>query len=249
MDSGSAAGLRLVLLAERPDLAPALDDLRHSRPAFMRADPVSWMLSLLGPYPDFQLALLDGDRPVARAHSVPFPWDHDEASLPDTGWDTILACGVVAPVRGRQPTAVSALEISITPEWQSKGLSRVLIGGLRAAAAGAGYRDLVAPVRPFRKADHPDVPMADYVTWRRPDGLPVDPWLRVHERAGGRIVKVCAASMVVPGTLAQWREWTGLPFDRSGDVLVPGGLAPVHVSVEHDHAVYVEANVWVRHQL
>jgi len=244
-----AAELRLVSLAERPDLAPVLDQLPHSWPAFMLEDPASWMLGLLGPYAAFQLALLDGDRPVARAHSVPFPWNGDEASLPDTGWDGVLARGVVSPTRGREPTAVSALEITIAPDWQGKGLSRVLLRGLREAAAGGGFSDLFAPVRPSRKADHPAVPMAEYVTWRRPDGLPVDPWLRVHERAGGQIVKVCPASMVVPGTLAQWRDWTGLPFDRSGDVLVPGALAPVHVSVEHDHAVYVEANVWVRHRL
>lgn len=30
---------------------------------------------------------------------------------------------------------------------------------------------------------------------------------------------------------------------------MPGALVPVRVSVEHDHAVYVEPNVWVRHSL
>jgi hypothetical protein len=55
--------------------------------------------------------------------------------------------------------------------------------------------------------------------------------------------------MVIPGTLAQWREWTGLPLDASGDIDVDGALVPVHVSVEHDYAVYVEPNVWVHHPL
>jgi hypothetical protein len=154
---------------------------------------------------------------------------------------------VIGAVRSRAPTALSALEISIDPDWQRKGLSRVLVDALRSAAARAGFTDLVAPVRPSRKSDHPQVPMAEYVTWLREDGLPSDPWLRVHVRAAGRIVKVCPASMVIPGSLAQWRSWTGLPFDRSGPVDVPGALTPVQVSVEHDHAVYVEPNVWVRH--
>ena len=48
---------------------------------------------------------------------------------------------------------------------------------------------------------------------------------------------------------AQWREWTGLPFTTSGEVEVAGALSPVHVSVEQDHAVYVEPNVWVHHRL
>ena len=55
--------------------------------------------------------------------------------------------------------------------------------------------------------------------------------------------------MVVAGTLAEWREWTGLPFDHHGDVVVPQALVPVRCDVTHNHAVYVEPNVWVRHDL
>jgi hypothetical protein len=32
-------------------------------------------------------------------------------------------------------------------------------------------------------------------------------------------------------------------------ITVPGALAPVHVSIAHDRAVYVEPNVWMRHDL
>jgi GNAT superfamily N-acetyltransferase len=239
----------VVSRAERPDLREAMNELPTSWPRFMMEDPASWMMSLLNDHPAFQLALLDGDRVVAKANSVPFAWDGDEASLPDTGWDTVLARGVIGGARGRTPTALSALEIAIDPAWQGKGLSRVMVDGLRAAAVGAGFCDLVAPVRPSRKSDRPDQPMAEYVARMRADGLPEDPWLRVHVRAGGRVVRVCPASMVIPGTLAQWREWTGLPFDRDGEVTVPGALTPVHVSLAHDHAVYVEPNVWVRHRV
>jgi hypothetical protein len=91
--------------------------------------------------------------------------------------------------------------------------------------------------------------MTGYITMMREDGLPADPWLRVHVRAGGQILRVAPASMVMVGSLADWRAWTGLPFDRSGDVIVPEALVPVHCDVEHDHAVYVEPNVWVEHDL
>lgn len=84
---------------------------------------------------------------------------------------------------------------------------------------------------------------------RRGDGLPTDPWLRTHVRAGGRIVDVCPASMTVGGSLSQWRAWTSLQFDSDGDVDVPGALAPVHVSQTHNYAVYVEPNVWIHHPL
>jgi hypothetical protein len=51
--------------------------------------------------------------------------------------------------------------------------------------------------------------------------------------------------MVVHGTVEEWPEWTGLPFDKTGRAVVPRALAPVHCDVEHGTATYVEPNVWV----
>jgi hypothetical protein len=75
--------------------------------------------------------------------------------------------------------------------------------------------------------------MSRYVMRVHQDGLPVDPWLRVHVRAGGRIAKVAPRSMVVPGTLTEWREWTGLLFEDTGPVVVPRALTPVHCDAVH----------------
>ncbi|WP_460663041.1 hypothetical protein [Kribbella swartbergensis] len=119
---------------------------------------------------------------------------------------------------------------------------------MRQAVKAKGHSTLFAPVRPNGKADA-TMPMTEYVEQVRPDGLPVDPWLRVHVKAGGEIVQVAPRSMVIAGSLAEWRKWTGLPFDRSGDVIVPKALVPVHVDVAHDHAVYVEPDVWVSQDL
>jgi hypothetical protein len=124
-----------------------------------------------------------------------------------------------------------------------------MVAAMRDMVAGLGFSDLYAPVRPSQKSREPDMPMSEYVDLWRDDGLPVDPWLRVHARLGGEIVAVCPTAMTITGTLAQWRAWTGLPFDQSGPVVVPGALVPVHVDVPNDHAVYVEPNVWMRHRL
>jgi hypothetical protein len=55
--------------------------------------------------------------------------------------------------------------------------------------------------------------------------------------------------MTIVGTVAEWSRWTGTTFERSGAIVVAGALAPVTVSLEHDHAVYIEPNVWVHHPL
>ncbi len=154
--------------------------------------------------------------------------------------------GLLASVRGEEPDAISAVEIAVRPDHQGTGISRQMLDALRDNADRRGFAELVAPVRPNAKTDAHE-PMSTYAYRVREDGLPLDPWLRVHVRAGGRIAKVAPRSMVVPGTLEEWREWTGLPFDETGPVLVPRALAPVHCDVGHGIATYVEPDVWVVH--
>jgi hypothetical protein len=91
--------------------------------------------------------------------------------------------------------------------------------------------------------------MRDYAFRTREDGLPHDPWLRVHVRAGGRIIKIAPCSMTIVGTLEAWRDWTGLPLTKDGEVIVPGALTPVYVSQQQNQAVYIEPNVWFHHML
>jgi hypothetical protein len=47
-----------------------------------------------------------------------------------------------------------------------------MLDAMRRNAARLGYRSLVAPVRPSGKHAHPQVPMTEYATWRREDGMP-----------------------------------------------------------------------------
>jgi hypothetical protein len=124
-----------------------------------------------------------------------------------------------------------------------------MLAALRQATGDAGLDVLCAPVRPTHKHLEPRTPIAEYVGRTRADGLPFDPWLRTHVRAGGEIVGVAPTSWVIAGSLDEWRAWTGLPFDRSGAVEVPGALVPVECDVAAGRAVYVEPNVWVLHKL
>ena len=124
-----------------------------------------------------------------------------------------------------------------------------MLDAMRTATSRAGLAELVAPVRPSAKHQVPGLSMSDYLKRNRPDGLPEDPWLRVHMCVGARVDRIAPVSMVIAGALAEWRAWTGLSFDIGGSMKVPGALALVEVDVSNDHAVYVEPNVWVRHQL
>jgi hypothetical protein len=242
--------LTISVLADRPDLAEPMWDMPSSWPEFMRNDPIGGLYygNVERRFADYVLVAQEDDgEVVACGYSVPFALDGDADELPDNGWDFVIRSGLLASIRGQRPNAVSAVEIAVQPDRQGSDLSGQLLAAMRDNAAQMGFAELVAPVRPNGKHDV-DEPMPTYAARVRDDGLPVDPWLRVHVRAGGRIAKVAPRSMVVPGTLEEWRSWTGLPFDTTGPVAVPKALTPVHCDVEHGTAVYVEPNVWVVHR-
>jgi GNAT superfamily N-acetyltransferase len=247
--------MRIHSAAERPDLVDAGWRMPSTMPAFMFeslvAERLMWRLPEL--FPELRLIAVDdgpdGEEVVAHVHALAFCWDGQDDSLPDRGWEGVLEQAVADADAGRTPTAASLLEASVRADRQGHGASRQLIEEARRRTRALGLGDLFGPVRPSGKHLEPRRPMAEYVAATRDDGLPVDPWMRVHVRLGARVVKVCPVSMTVAGTLAQWRGWSGLPLDRSGDVEVPGALAPVHVDVEAGSAVYIEPNVWMHHRL
>ena len=225
-------------------------DFDRSWPTFMQNDPTGqFYYGALDAVADYVLLATDGDEPVAKAYSTPFAFGiAGREELPDAGWDEVIRWQQVDRLLGRERNAVSALEIVVLQERQGTGIASLMVKALRDNAFQLGHDVLYAPVRPSQKSDEPETPMSEYAFRVRDDGLPYDAWLRVHVRAGGRILKVCPLSMTISGTLAQWRSWTGLAFDADGTVVVKGALSPVLVSLAQDVAVYVEPNVWIEHR-
>lgn len=239
--------LTFSVLADRPALLDALWDMETSWPEFMRHDPIgnSYYAAIEAFAEHVVVGQDDTGAIAAKAFSVPFRLDTE--ALPADGWDGAIRRGLLTHLCGDRPNRVSAVEIAIRPDLQGRRLAGQVLGAVRDNARRHGFPELLAPVRPNGKTDLHE-PMTTYAALTRSDGLPVDPWLRVHVRAGGTIDGVAPRSMVIPGTLEEWRAWTGLGFDRAGPVAVPGALTPVHCDVEHGTATYVEPNVWVRHR-
>ncbi len=254
------AGLAVATFAQRPDLLDKVfgPEIQSAVPEFMRHDPAGALYygnGQLDRYREFGLVAVDlaePDRPVARAFSVPFAFregSRGREELPDAGWDAVIRWADEDRLTGRPATAVSALEITVAPRLQRRGVSRLMLTALRDNARRLGFADLYAPLRPTDKHREPLTPFADHVARQREDGLPYDSWVRTHVWAGARIVKIAPCSMVIAGTISEWRRWTGLCFTASGPAIVPGALSTIHVSPEQDHAVYVEPNLWVHHRL
>ncbi len=240
--------LRFFTFDERPDLERRKRPLLEAWPAFMFEDPVAgqrWHL-LYERYGGFQHFLLDeeSDEVVAEVNSLPV--QVDLAALPDRGWDEVMTRGTDGL---EPPNAVSALQVMIAPSRQGRGLSTLCLEKMRANVLDHGFDHLVAPVRPSWKARYPLVSIERYIGWETDDGLPLDPWLRVHVRLGGEIVRPCSESMTITGAVSEWETWTDLLFPESGEYVVPGALVPVSIDREQDRGTYVEPNVWVLHRL
>jgi GNAT superfamily N-acetyltransferase len=245
-------GYRLVTVADEPDLWKPADRMCSSVwPEFMLHDPVAdrcWG-HLHHDWPEFQLVMVDELGEIAAAsQAAPLSWDGTDDSLPE-GWDDQFDRSVAGLVARTEPDTLGAIQICVAPGRRGQGLSGAMVDGMRLSAGRAGYRALIACVRPTALTRYPLMPIDAYAAWLRPDGLPYDPWLRVHVRAGGRIVRASPHSMTIAGSVAEWHEWTGLDFPVTGQYVVDGALAPVAVDVEQDRGVYYDPNVWTVHGL
>lgn len=238
-------------LFDAPDLIDEHQTVGGSAwPEFMLHDPVAianWN-KLMAYFGDYQLSLLIDGGIAAVINMVPLHLDLALSNLPDRGVDWGVEKSVADFEEDRPPNAALALQVVIAGEFRRQGLSPAATGEMIRHARRKNLDHVLLPVRPNDKQHFPLIPMADYVCWTRPDGLPFDSWLRVHKRLGGEILGICSQSMTIPGRIADWRRWTGQEFPGSGPYIVSGALNPVHMNIEQDQGLYVEPNVWVRHQ-
>lgn len=237
--------------SERPGSLPHAASLteRAIWPEFLYHDPVLDRLlgRVMSEYSEFQFYAWDDEQElvVAVGMAVPASWDGDAASLPDGGLDAVVEarCAEGAAT----PNVLCALQILIAAECRGQGLSSRMIGRMAEIGRDHGLNTLIAPVRPTLKERYPLAPMERYIGWRRSDGAHFDPWLRTHERLGAEIAKVAPQSTSVPGSVAEWEEWTQMAFPETGAYVVPGALVPVDIDRERDEGLYVEPNIWMVH--
>jgi GNAT superfamily N-acetyltransferase len=244
--------LRLVTLAERPDLEDALG--RHNGaawPTFMFQEPVANELwhHLDEELAGWQLIFLDpDDRIAAAANSAPFAWDGTSAGLPD-GWGEQFRRTIEQMQAGVPPDTLGALQIVVAHAWRGSGLAGRMVEELQRRGRAAGHRALVACVRPTDKHRYPLVPIERYARWTRSDGEPFDAWIRLHVRLGGRIDRPAPRSMTMRGSIAEWEQWTGMAFPESGEYVIPFATRPLSIDRAADVGTYFDENVWVVHDL
>ena len=110
-----------------------------------------------------------------------------------------------------------------------------------------GFEQLIVPVRPNKKWQWPHLSMETYLKKKRPDQLYDDPWLRTHQKIGGRVLSICSQSMQFAASRVQWEEWLTQPLPKEGSLEIANMLFPLQL--KDNMGYYNEANVWVLHPL
>lgn len=243
----------MIRYSDRPELWKQTETITHEVwPEYNihADDPDDYWGRLPDEFPEFQFVILDDDEDdvLARGRTIPCPWDGTPEGLGE-GITAMLAAAFRAREAGLSPTALCALAAEIRPRYQGRGLAIRMLDVMADLAAEAGLANLIAPVRPSLKDRYPITPIEEYVRWTRENGEPFDPWIRIHTRRGGEIVKPIPLSMPITGTVADWEQWTGLRFPGDGQYTFPAGLAPVQIDHDRDRGSYWEPNVWIVHRL
>ena len=107
--------------------------------------------------------------------------------MPD-GIDAAIEQIFVSVSAGEPVNTLCALAAESPREGRARGLAVHLLRACVRSSVRQGLTHLVAPVRPSFKDRYPLTAIERYVRWRRDDGQLFDPWMRVHERLGARVV-------------------------------------------------------------
>ena len=223
----------LVTLAERPELAEALDKLtREVWPNYILEsdnEPNRLWPRVYVDFAQFQLILLDEDETImACGNSIPFALTDVHPNYLPAGWDDVFLQGMRTFANGGATNALALLAVSISKQHQSKGLSLQLLQAMKALASAHAFAFCVVAVRPNWKMRYPLPPIDHYVRWARADGAPFDPWMRVHWRLGAKVLAVAPKSMVITGSIAEWETGRAWLSRKRGFILY---LARLNLSI------------------
>lgn len=219
-------------------------------PAFIIADKLAkqYIGRVREWFPEWNLTLVDADQdPAATGWGIPVRWDGSVADLPG-GYTQATIRAVEGREQGFEADTLVICGAIVAGRRAGQGLAGQLLAVLRDLAVEHGLQRVIAPVRPTLKQQYPLTPIETFMTWTRPDGSALDPWVRTHLRMGATILAAAPSSQTMTGTVTEWEKWSGIPLPSSGDYVIPQGLSVLHVDREADVGTYTEPNIWIQHR-
>lgn len=202
-------------------------------------------------FPEGQLAIWKGERPIASISLNRFVYDGNPDNLPT--WDELAGMpSTYEKTFVPDGNAVGMMSINIHPEFQGQGLTRDIITAVKTLKSTIGIKHVMGSFRPSQFGDYShDNPRANFTSYshlKRPDNLPEDAWLRALARNGMRHLRTDEVAMMVPDVpIEQFNMYKNTYNPEKWKEYRPGiwrcGQTGVWV-VGREMAVYMEGNVW-----
>lgn len=239
---------KVVTFKERPDLYDLQEHIcGKAFPEFLYYSEIAaktWE-KMIAYFKEYQLLLLHEEQIVAVINCMPMNLDIPDNELPEEAFNWGMEKGIKDFEAGKKMNAALGIQIIIPAEFQGKGLSSIATQELKNMCIKMGIKRLIIPIRPTLKSKYPINDIDKYIKWKNKDGLPFDPWLRVHVRKNAKIINACKKAVEIKGTVNQWETWTNMKFPESGKYVVEGALCPVVINRKKNLGTYIEPNVWV----
>jgi GNAT superfamily N-acetyltransferase len=237
-------------LNQRPDLIKQVKDInREAWPKFLLHNEIEYWHLMFGVFAAYQILLCDSQETLLGVGlNVPLIWDGTPDDLPaKIGAGLGRAADIYE--KGFKANTILAIAIMVRKHHRNYGLGSVIIQANKTMAGEYGLDSLIVSLRPALKSHYPLTPMERYAQWRKDDGEPFDPWLRIHWRLGAEPLKITPNILTVTGSVAEWENWTRMSFPESGRYIVPGALEPVDIDCEKGMGWYEEPNIWLKYCL
>jgi len=218
-------------------------------PAFITADPEvkKYIARVREYFPHLDVMLVDEvGAPAATGWGVPIWWSETVDDLPASFAD-VLRRAVEVYESGSDANTFVICGGVVHPGLKGTGTATDLVQALIRTGHSHGLTRVLAPLRPTRKHLYPLFSIADYASWVRDDGLAFDPWLRLHVRAGARVIALAPAAQTMTGTVQEWEQWVGMALPATGEYVIPHGMSVLSIDTAANVGTYVEPNIWVQH--
>ena len=235
----------------RFDLYPEANSILCSAwPEFMlhnkKVDP--YWNTFVQEFKDIQLMLLNEGEILAIVNTQTIHIGTPLEELPDEGWEWGFLKAIEDKRTGLEANYLLGFQVVIHPRHQGKGLAQAAVTEMKNLSCRLGLKGVLIALRPNHKETYPLLSMDDYLKCRLSSGEAFDPWLRIHERLGAEVIRVCPRAYTIRGSVKEWEDWTGQIFPCSGDYLIDGGLNPMELCIEDNVGTYTEPNLWVVHR-
>lgn len=211
--------------------------------------PYNWITATAPTIPNYDselhmVALDPFGRIVGTIDGCKFDWDGKIETLPKDGWQGVND-SAIAGFTGT-PKYACALGASVLPEYRSLGIAKRLLEGLKRQAMDVcQYEGLTAPVLPSALWRVPSMSMAQYAELRLEDGRHFDPWVRIHEAIGGKIIGSTEESVVFEADRKVWEACAEMKLPDNGAILID--RASRELVLTDGVGKLVEGSLWLLH--